>query len=344
LDAVEKHVTVRYNCAVERLQPSSESRVELLDKAGKVLGEYDLVVDASGVGSSLRRYRVQESAEDLDPEQTDRSAAFRKAYTGVSMVHGVIQDPEVSCHPSFVEKLGQGTVSILGPKGKSFTVQRFGADPADHRASFYYWYLCDHPDHLKKAIGLSADTTSQWRTGEDLEKMRAFLRQDMGSGWEPPLAKVVDAIDFASIRPILLHDRTPTFRENQLPLICVGDALHVVPPWTGAGGNLAMADASDLGAWLCKLVRNDGRMSIAELRSLERRCMTRAAKAADDAHEFPQRMEKWLQVAKELDDVSSVTLAQCGDIFCESCCTRLCFKSLLCCCRPLCNCCGCCRC
>lgn len=343
IDAAEKHVKVTFDCAVEGLRQVG-NKAELRGKNGAVLGVYDLVIDASGVGSPLRRYRIQQSAEDTDPENADRQAAFNKAYTGVSMVHGVILDPEVSCDRRFVEKLGEGTVSVIGPRGKFLAAQRYGADPADHRASFYYWQRCPKgPGQLHEILGLPTGS-SQWHRGETLQKIRDHVRADMGDGWDPVYSSVVDAIDFAAIRPILLHDRAPTFRENELPLICIGDSLHVVPPWTGKGGNLAMVDALDVGMWLVGLLGKSEPISIEGLRRIETQCMTRSAKETDDAHEFPEKMDKLTAALKDTQDVSFCTCSNFADIFCDDCCKRLCFKGAVCCCRPMCNCCGCLRC
>lgn len=343
IDAVEKHMSVTFGFPVEGIRQSGH-KAELLGKDGMVLGVYDLVVDTSGVGSSLRRYRVQESAEDTDPENVDKHVAFRKAYTVVSMVHGVILDPEASCDSCFVQMLGQGTVTLLGPRGKSLSVQRYGADPADHRSSLYYFQLCpEGPGQLQEIIGLPTGS-SQWHSGTSLQKIREHIHADMGDGWDSAYSSIVDAIEFAAIRPILLHDRSPTFRENELPLICIGDSLHVVPPWTGKGGNLAMNDALDLAMWLVDLLEKSKPISIEGLRKVERQCMARSAKETDDAHEFPERLKKATEALKDTQDLSYCTCSHVADILCDSCCKRACFKTVVCCCRPVCNCCGCFRC
>merc|ERR1719401_361221 len=155
----------------------------------------------------------------------------------------------------------------------------------------------------------------------------------MGDGWDPAYSGVINAIDFAAIRPILLHDREPTFRDNKLPLICIGDALHVVPPWTGKGGNLAMNDALDLGTWLVELLRKSEPITVEGLRQLEQRCMARSAKETQNAHEFPKRLEKITQALKGTKDVSDCTCSHVADILCDGCCMRCCFKGVVCCCR-----------
>merc|ERR1712139_672039 len=99
----------------------------------------------------------------------------------------------------------------------------------------------------------------------------------MGDGWDSAYSGVINAMDFAAIRPILLHDHNPTFRDNRLPLICIGDSLHVVPPWTGKGGNLAMHDALDVAEFLRDRSGDGKTVDVDALRLLERRCMQRAA-------------------------------------------------------------------
>jgi len=265
------------------------------------------------------------------------------AYTGVSMVHGVILDPEASCDQALVEKLGQGTVTLLGPRGQHFSVQRYGSDLADHRSSFYKMVLCpEGPSQLHEAIGVPAN--SSWHRGDSLQKIREYLRADMGEGWEPAYSSVIDALDFAAVRPILLHDRAPTFRDNDLPLICIGDSLHVVPPWTGRGGNLAMADALDVGMWLVDLLQKSKPISIEGLRRVESQCMVRSAKETDDAHKFPEYIRTMQEKFQDTPDMSSFSCLHFADVVCENRLKSLCFRCAVCSLKPCCTCCGCCRC
>jgi len=198
---------------------------------------------------------------------------------------------------------------------------------------------------LATNIGLSS-SSSQWHRNEaSMKLIRDYLRNKaFGDGWESIYYGVIDAIEFAAVRPILLHDQAPTFRENQLPLICIGDALHVVPPWTGKGGNLALRDAFDVAEWVGRGHALSTGIPLDSLRRLEGQCMTRAAKETDDAKEFPERLQKLHDSLKDVHDVSHLNCGHFASIFCDGCFKKCCCRTAVCCCRPCCNCCCCLKC
>jgi 2-polyprenyl-6-methoxyphenol hydroxylase-like FAD-dependent oxidoreductase len=349
LHAVAQNTSIKFGCPVEGIKQQSGGKVELIGSGGETLGVYDLVVDTSGVGSPLRRYRVQESDEESSPEATDRRQALASAFTGFSMIHGVIPDPESACDAEFVAKLGQGTLSILGPRGMSFSVQRYGADPSDHRTSFYMFISCpDGPDELPNKLGLHGKPSQWYEDAETLQLIRNFARSAFGENLEPMYCSAIDAISKVAIRPILLHNRAPVFRDNQLPLICIGDALHVVPPWTGKGGNLAMRDALSVAEFIktASTFPNNApgttsSIPLQALRALEQQCMTRAAKETDDAMTIAGYMKSYQKSLAETDDVSFLTWCDLADMACEKRASRYCCKVMTCCCKPFCFCCGC---
>lgn len=80
------NVDVRFNTNVSDVVPSADGSgaATLLGGDGAPLADYDVVLDTSGVSSSLRRRRVVTS--DL-----------ADAYTGFTMLHGVVPNPDKSC-------------------------------------------------------------------------------------------------------------------------------------------------------------------------------------------------------------------------------------------------------
>jgi hypothetical protein len=74
----------------------------LLDESGKVLGTYDAVVDASGLNSKLRKVRVC------------GETSIKEHYTGITMIQGIIEDPDSKIDQEILRKLGQGTAGIIG--------------------------------------------------------------------------------------------------------------------------------------------------------------------------------------------------------------------------------------
>merc|ERR1712048_343669 len=80
LKAIEERVNLYFDCSIESINQQTDGTAELHGSGGYSVGIYDLVIDTSGVGSPLRRYRIQEGAYDVSPELADRHEAFTRAY------------------------------------------------------------------------------------------------------------------------------------------------------------------------------------------------------------------------------------------------------------------------
>uniref|UniRef100_A0A0G4HLV1 FAD-binding domain-containing protein n=1 Tax=Chromera velia CCMP2878 TaxID=1169474 RepID=A0A0G4HLV1_9ALVE len=222
--------------------------VEVLGLEGELLGEYDLVVDATGVHSVLRSVRVN------DP--------VGKHFGGLYMIHGLIEDPESKCSAEFVRRLGQGTLSVMG-RGYSVWFQRFGAASSDHRTAFFYLYWADpslpsfDEDLLHRAVGIVPSKSRAEGLKKDaasLSMIISWLHEDMGGRFDSVWHEAVDKLDRATVRAVPVHgDETELKSEaelGRLPLICVGDSLRNIG--LGGGGNLALEDALEVSEILCK--------------------------------------------------------------------------------------------
>jgi len=75
--------------------------VVLVGDNGKNLGTYDLIVDASGVRSPLRKLRVD-----------DGDGGTKKYYNGITLVAGIVQDPESQLDPK-VSNAVSGSRTVL---------------------------------------------------------------------------------------------------------------------------------------------------------------------------------------------------------------------------------------
>jgi 2-polyprenyl-6-methoxyphenol hydroxylase-like FAD-dependent oxidoreductase len=221
-------------------------------------------------------------------------------------VHGIIADPELRCDPALVRLLGQGTATFLGPRGSSVTLQRYGARPDDHRTSFYHFRPVGSFAELAQEIGLP-ESTAFTSDAELVARAHAWLHQQLPN-WSSSYRSAVDAVVAVAIRPIAIHPASPRFRTSDLPLICIGDALHVVPPWTGVGGNLAMHDAMDVAEHVSTLLAGSSPLSIDGLRALEQKLVARLP----DVHktsDFMMKMHADLRTKLQKDDVSQETLS-----------------------------------
>ena len=235
-------------------------QLELIGLNNESLGIFDLVIDASGFSSCLRKERIKEDPENL----------FKRYYTGISMVHGIINDPENSCSSNIVEKIGQGTM-ITFSKGRILALQRFGAKEEDRRTSLYYMVPCADMNYLSEKFNLPKKTKFV-DDDESLTSVKKWLIEDFKAHGDYQTA--FNAIDCFAIRPLVQHSLDVEFIDNDLPLIVIGDALHAVPPYTGAGANLALDDANDLAQYL---EDKKGKFEISELRAMEKKFLSRTA-------------------------------------------------------------------
>jgi len=80
-----------------------EDGIELLGHNGSSLGEFDLIVDASGARSPLRNFRFSPKAD-----------AF---YTGTTIIQYLVNSPEKSWNKDIVDRLGEGSLGVFGKIG-----------------------------------------------------------------------------------------------------------------------------------------------------------------------------------------------------------------------------------
>jgi len=269
--STDHNVHVHFNTKANSIKEVENGKVELIGPEENVLGTYDLVIDASGFSSPLRQYRI------TPPEG---SSTWEQSYTGISMIHGLVQDPEASCDKALVDLMGQGTMLSFAPGGGTFCFQRYGAAEEDHRASVYYMVLSETIGGLAERFDLPKNT--RFHTDpEVLDKIKTWMREDMTkSNWTKEYLSCIDSLDQIALRPLFQHPPDPDFKKDStLPLLLMGDALHVVPPYTGSGGNLALEDARDVANFF---IKSKGCFSINQLRTLEQKLLNRAKPVMKD--------------------------------------------------------------
>jgi len=231
--------------------PGGRGGAAVLGDLDSVLGEFDVVIDASGSMSRLRGRRF--------------AAGSVASYTGVSWIQGVVDCPEASLAPEIVRFLGEGTLMLAGPtrggKGTLYSgLQRFGAVPEDRRANFtIHPSKLDtaNPHSLARELGLSREVRGLITEGKAVKRVRAALLEEL-SDWPDDYRKIADAISGFRVLPVFMHPsdtETGRLPEDGLPLLCIGDALHALPPWSGTSGNFALRDASDAATALLRLAR-----------------------------------------------------------------------------------------
>ena len=221
--------TVAWSHVVEEVRPEADGswRLEIKDRAPVIA---DLVVGADGVGSKIRR----------------RLTPVQPRYTGITMLAANVRsdlwrDSEID------RTLGEGSVMFAGAE-KTIFVQR-----CNHDLILLYYSMAVGEDWPKTA-GFALD---------DKKAVMAAVG-DAYRDWSPSvMAMLTQVQDTFQLWPTSVMP--PDHRwETQAGLTMLGDASHVMPPFTGKGVNLAMLDALELVGALTAAPAGDVAAAVAE--------------------------------------------------------------------------------
>ena len=290
-----KNTDVHFDTLVHDLIKTSGG-IKLVSREDKPLGEYDLVVDAMGLHSPLRHYRV------VDVEGG-------KQRTGAILIHGVINDPDASDGPELKSRLQKfGSITAVG-RGYIVAMQRFGAGSEDNRTSFFYLL-----HHLSSESELFADIGIEPPDSRDtgimrderLDQVKRWVKADMGDHFDPVWHSAVDSLDRVTIRDEITHGKTSLRKNTTMPIVCIGDSLQHCG--LGGGGNLAMRDALELSKLLEKSAAFDDnrKPSLKMLHQAEVKMLRRKHEFARDKHRlfgvYQQRVSALSRGVGSLED------------------------------------------
>jgi 2-polyprenyl-6-methoxyphenol hydroxylase-like FAD-dependent oxidoreductase len=202
--------TVQWNTTVTAITAASSGgyRIECVDRDAVPA---DVVVACDGIGSRAR------------PLVT----SIRPAYCGVTFLQAQITHPQVG---SFIAAhVGDGAMFALGDN-KAIMGQRNS----------------DGSIRLYIALRTARDPArSQGERFSDTTALRNQLHQTF-DGWHPHLLDLLDQIDDGfAYWPLYTMPETQTWATHH-DLTMLGDAAHVMPPFSGQGVNMALLDALDL--------------------------------------------------------------------------------------------------
>ena len=174
---------------------------------------FDLVVGCDGGWSKVRAL------------VTDLAAP---TYTGMTWVQSIIRDARRR-FPAVADLVHPGSASANG-HGRAIMGQ------FDQHGSIRVYIALAVPENWARTSGLDFD---------DVEPTRRALLGYF-EGWAPQLRAVIEACD-GDFMPWPLHSY-PAHQDwrSRTDVTLVGDAAHIMPPYTGRGVNSAMLDAHRL--------------------------------------------------------------------------------------------------
>ncbi|MGV2919729.1 FAD-dependent oxidoreductase [Streptomyces alfalfae] len=237
--------TVQWGRKLTRAEPLGDG-VHRLHFADATTVDADLVVGADGAWSAVR------------PLVSDA----RPVYTGVTFVETGLDDADVR-HPGLAALTGDGTMMALDDN-RGFVAQR------------------NSGGHIRVYVGMR--TAEDWhrRAGIDLADESAVRDALLAgfNGWSPDLLGYITATDSGYTNRPLYALPVPHSWPHTPGVTLLGDAAHLMSPFSGMGANLAMLDGADLARALIEHPTVDQAIS-----SYEKAALPRSAEAAEGAAE-----------------------------------------------------------
>ncbi|MFJ3415169.1 FAD-dependent oxidoreductase [Streptomyces sp. NPDC086082] len=210
LNSLAPH-TIRWGHKLERAEPIGDGRHRLHFAHGDT-AEADLVIGADGAWSRVRRL-----LSDAVP-----------VYTGVTFVETGLEDADAR-HPELAELAGNGTMMALDDNLGIVAQRNSGG-------------------HIRVYAGMRVPEDWHALTGVDLADTAAVREALLArfAGWSPALLRYLTDTDAGYVNRPLYALPVPHTWERTAGVTLLGDAAHLMSPFSGMGANLAMRDGADL--------------------------------------------------------------------------------------------------
>ncbi|MEV0847862.1 NAD(P)/FAD-dependent oxidoreductase [Streptomyces sp. NPDC049954] len=237
--------TVQWGHKLERAEPLGAGRHRLRFGNGET-SEADLIVGADGAWSRVRRL-----LSDAVP-----------VYTGVTFVETGLNEADTR-HPEPAALTGQGTMMALDDNLGLVAQRNSGG-------------------HIRVYVGMRTPEDWHRRAGVDLTEpaaVRAALLERFAD-WGPALHGFLTETDTGYVNRPLFALPVPHTWEHTEGVTLLGDAAHLMSPFSGMGANLAMRDGADLAQALADHPEPDEAVT-----AYEKILLPRSAEAAEGAAE-----------------------------------------------------------
>ncbi|KAL1687886.1 hypothetical protein GGG16DRAFT_127615 [Schizophyllum commune] len=207
--------TIQWDHTLDSVVPAPDGGYTLAFRNGRTASS-DLVIGADGAWSKVR------------------SAILTKAlpvYTGIFFVDAAIPNIDVA-HPAVAALVGQGLAFVLDDC-KAIIPQR------NSGGVLRVYFALQAPEE-------QADAFSNEVLPRGTAAVRDALLENY-KGWAPEVLDIVRASEGAQVTVRKIFAFPPEHEWQSVDgVTLLGDAAHVMSPFTGVGVNLALADALDL--------------------------------------------------------------------------------------------------
>jgi 2-polyprenyl-6-methoxyphenol hydroxylase-like FAD-dependent oxidoreductase len=202
--------TVVWGSQFQSLTPEADSLRLTFADGTSVLA--DIVIGADGANSRLRAYVT----------------SIKPVYSGIIVVEGSIRDA-AAMTPQIHRRLGIGKICALGDERTLFVIAK-----GDGSLTFYTSHRA--PEEWPNTGGLDFTDTAA---------VQHWFHEEF-HGWSDLWDELFQNADLPFIpRPQYAMPLDPAW-PSQPNLTLLGDAAHVMPPYSGEGVNMAMLDALEL--------------------------------------------------------------------------------------------------